>query len=60
MDAYRVLELSRRMAVFFDQAAYRVARTFDTGRQACRAAPDQAPGTSPPPSRTPLFCVIAP
>ena len=29
VDVYRVLELSRRMAVFFDQAAYRVCRTFD-------------------------------
>lgn len=29
VDVYRVLELSRRMAVFFDQAAYRVCRAFD-------------------------------
>jgi ADP-ribose pyrophosphatase YjhB (NUDIX family) len=34
VDVYRVLELSRRMAVFFDQAIYRVARTFDADRPA--------------------------
>jgi ADP-ribose pyrophosphatase YjhB (NUDIX family) len=33
VDVYRVLELSRRMAVFFDQALYRVARAFDADRQ---------------------------
>jgi ADP-ribose pyrophosphatase YjhB (NUDIX family) len=29
IDVYRLLELNRRIAVFFDQALYRVARGFD-------------------------------
>jgi len=31
VDLYRVLELNRRVAVFFDQAIYRVARMFEAG-----------------------------
>jgi 8-oxo-dGTP diphosphatase len=33
VDVYRVLELNRRMVVFFDQAIYRVARAFEGDAQ---------------------------